>query len=125
MTLVDASSWIEFLRGRTSAAGQRVKALLARGDAAWCDMTLVELWNGAQGHIEKNALEELEEELRLYPVNEQVWASAKMLARRCREKGITASTAAIIVAACAANYKLPLEHCDGHFDKILPVAAKL
>ena len=125
MTLVDASSWIEFLRGRGSAASQRVKTLLARGDAAWCDMTLVELWNGAQGHIEKSALEALEEELRLYPVNEQVWIGAKMLARRCREKGITASTADIVVAACAASNKLPLEHCDSHFDKILPIAAKL
>ena len=125
MTLVDASSWIEFLRGRSSAASQRVKTLLARGDAAWCNMTLVELWNGAQGHIEKSALEALEEELRLYPVNEQVWAGAKMLARRCREKGITASTADIIIAACAANHKLPLEHCDSHFDKILSVAIKL
>jgi predicted nucleic acid-binding protein len=125
MTLVDASSWIEFLRGRDSAAGQRVKALLARGDAAWCDMTLVELWNGAQGHIEKRALEELQEELRLYPVNEQVWAGARMLARRCREKGITAPAPDIVVAACAADNKLPLEHCDSHFDNILTVAAKI
>ena len=125
MTLVDASSWIEFLRGRESTASQRVKSLLARGAAAWCDMTLVELWNGAQGHVEKEVLEELEEELRLYPVNEQVWTSARILARRCREKGITVSTADIIVAACAANNKLSLEHCDSHFDKILPVAAKL
>ena len=86
MTLVDASSWIEFLRGRDSVSGQRVKTLLARGDAAWCDMTLVELWNGAQGSEEKRVLEELESELRLYPVNAQVWAGARILARRCREK---------------------------------------
>ena len=125
MTLVDASSWIEFLRGRDSAAGQRVKTLLVRGEAAWCDMTLVELWNGAQGATEKKALEELEEELRLYPVNEQVWASARMLARRCREKGVTASTPDIVITACAANNKLSLEHCDSHFDKVLPIAAKL
>ena len=125
MTLVDASSWIEFLRGRDSVSGQRVKTLLARGDAAWCDMTLVELWNGAQGITEKKVLEELEEELRLYPVNEQVWASARILARRCREKGVTASTPDIVIAACAANNKLPLEYCDSHFDKILPIAAKL
>jgi predicted nucleic acid-binding protein len=124
MTLVDASSWIEFLRGRDSAAGQRVKALLARGDAAWCDMTSVELWNGAQGHIEKRVLEELQSELRLYPVNEQVWAGARTLARRCREKGIGAPTADIVVAACATDNKLPLEHCDSHFDKILTVTAK-
>lgn len=125
MTLVDASSWIEFLRGRDSAPGQRVKLLLARGDAAWCDMTLVELWNGAQGIAEKKVLEELEAELRLCPVNEQVWASARLLARRCREKGVTASTPDIVIAACAANNKLSLEHCDSHFDKVLPLAAKL
>jgi predicted nucleic acid-binding protein len=125
MTLVDASSWIGFLRGRDSVSGQRVKTLLMRGEAAWCDMTLVELWNGAQGITEKKVLEELEEELRLYPVNEQVWASARMLARLCREKGVTGSTPDIVIAACAANNKLPLEHCDSHFDKILPIAAML
>jgi len=125
MTLVDASSWIEFLRGRESASGQRVKTLLARGEAAWCDMTLVELWNGAQGPREKKVLEELEEALQLYQVNEQVWASARDLARRCREKGVTVSTPDIVIAACAATNKLSLEHCDGHFDKILPIAAKL
>lgn len=125
MTLVDASSWIEFLRGRDSAPGQRVKHLLTRAEAAWCDMTLVELWNGAQGHVEKKALEELEAELRIYAVDEQVWASARMLARRCREKGVTASTPDIVVVACAVNNKLVLEHCDSHFDKVLPIAARL
>ena len=125
MTLVDASSWIEFLRGRSSEPSQRVKTLLARGHAAWCEFTLVELWNGAQGHVEKKALEELEMEVRLYAVNEQVWAKARLLARRSREKGVTATSGDIVVAACAANYGLELEHCDHHFDKILPVAAKL
>jgi len=125
MTLVDASSWIEFLRGRASEPSQRVKALLARGSAAWCEFTLVELWNGAQGHIEKKALEELESEVRLYAVNEQVWAKARLLARRSREKGITATSGDIVVAACAANYVLGVEHCDSHFDKVLPIAKKL
>jgi predicted nucleic acid-binding protein len=125
MTLVDASSWIEFLRGRESPSSQRVKALLMRGEAAWCDMTLVELWNGAQGVAERKVLQEMEEELQLYPVNEQVWADARILARRCREKGVTAPTPDIVIAACAANHKLALEHCDSHFDKVLPVAAKL
>jgi hypothetical protein len=74
--LVDASSWIEYLRGRHNAPGQRVKLLLERGDAAWCDITLLELWSGAQGDAEKMVLEELERELRLYPVNEQVWTAA-------------------------------------------------
>lgn len=125
MTLVDASSWIEFLRGRDSEPSQRVRTLLARGNAAWCDMTLVELWNGAQGHIEKKALEELEAEVQLLAVNEPVWAKARQLARRSREKGITVTSADLVIAACAANYNVDLEHCDAHFDKILPFAKKL
>lgn len=125
MTLVDASSWIEFLRGRDSEPSHRVKALLARGHAAWCDMTLVELWNGAQGHVEKKALEQLEVEVQLCAINEQVWTKARLLARRSREKGITATSADIVIAACAVNYGLELEQCDGHFDKILPIAKKL
>jgi len=125
MTLVDASSWIEFLRGRTSEPGRRVKGLLAANKAAWCELTLVELWNGAQGHAEKVALEELESELRLFPVNEPVWKKARLLARRCRENGITVTSADIVIAACAKEHGLALEHCDKHFDKIQLVAAKL
>jgi predicted nucleic acid-binding protein len=67
----------------------------------------------------------LEGELRIYPVDGQVWANARLLARRCREKGVTASTPDIVVAACAANHQLALAHCDSHFDKVLPIAAKL
>jgi len=125
MTLVDTSSWIEFLRGRDSEPSQRVKTLLVRGGAAWCDMTLVELWNGAQGHVEKKALEELEAEVQLFPINEVVWAKSRLLARRSREKGVTVSSTDVVIAACAANYNLELEHCDNHFDKILPIANKL
>ena len=125
MTLVDASSWIEFLRGRESEPSQRVRTLLARGHAAWCDMTLVELWNGAQGHPEKKALKELEAEVQLLAVNEPVWAKARELARRSREKGVTVTSADLVIAACAANYDVDLEHCDIHFDKILPIAKKL
>ena len=52
-------------------------------------------WSAREARKRKSS-KNWKSELRLYPVNEQVWASAKMLARRCREKGITASTAAII-----------------------------
>jgi predicted nucleic acid-binding protein len=88
-------------------------------------MTLVELWNGAQGHSEKKALEELEAEVQLLAVNDRVWAKARQLARRSREKGITVASADLVIAACAANYDADLEHCDTHFDKILPIAKKL
>jgi predicted nucleic acid-binding protein len=85
---------------------------------------MVELWNGARGQPEKNALKEFEEELRLCPITEQVWARARSLAARCREKGLIAPTVDLVVAACAAHYGLELEHCDRHFDQLLPLAKK-
>ncbi len=118
MTLVDASSWIEFLRGRSSEPSLRVKSLLMEGRAAWCELTRVELWNGARGPAEKEALAALEEELEPYPINEQVWAKACALARACRAKGVTVPSTDLIVAACATHHGLPLEHCDNHFGLI-------
>ena len=129
MTLVETSSWIEFLRGRDSEPGRRVEELLVRGGAAWCDMTLVELWNGARGEGEKNTLRELEGELCLCPVEPERLAQAVDRARKlagvCRDQGITVPTADIVIAACAAEHQLELEHNDGHLEKILPLAKAL
>ena len=125
MKLVDTSSWVEYLRGRESEAGDRVEVLVLSGEAAWCDMTLVELWHGVRGVKEKRELAEMESEIERVPVNEAVWRLASKLALRCREKGVTVPTSDIVIAACGAAHKLELEHCDGHFDDILPLAKAL
>jgi predicted nucleic acid-binding protein len=123
--LVDTSSWIEYLRALDSDPSRRVEELLLTEEAGWCDMTAVELWNGARSAREKRELTVLENEVTLFPVDANVWQTARKLARRCRESGLTAPTNDIIIAACAANYGLELEHCDADFGKILPIAAKL
>ncbi len=125
MKLVDTSSWVEYLRDRESEAGDSVEVLVLRGEAAWCDMTLVELWHGVRGSKEKRELAEMENEIERMPVDAAVWRLASKLARRCREKGITAPISDIVIAACAAAHKLDLEHCDKHFDDILPIAKGL
>lgn len=125
MKLIDASSWIEYLRVQPSEIGDRVEALLLSGDAAWCDMTLVELWHGVRGAREKRELAEMEKEIHRVPVDAPVWQVASRLALRCREKGVTVPPSDIIVAACAAHNKLQLDHCDKHFDDIMPIASTL
>jgi predicted nucleic acid-binding protein len=125
MTLVDTSSWIEYLRQKDSPVTLRVQDLLLEAEASWCDMTLVELWNGARGAREKRELAELEKEITLLPVNEGVWRFSCQLARRCREAGLTVPAADIVIAACAAKHQVPLEHCDRHLEKIAPIAARL
>jgi predicted nucleic acid-binding protein len=123
--LIDTSSWIEYLRDLKSEAGDRVEVLMLSGEAAWCDITLVELWHGVRGVREKRELAEMEKEITRIAVDGPVWRLASKLALRCREKGATVPTSDIIIAACATHHKLDLENCDSHFDDILPIAATL
>lgn len=123
--LVDSSSWIDFLRGLQTPPALRVQQLLATGRAAWCDLIAVELWNGVRVGNERKALDELENEITTFPLNADVWKLARKLAFRCRQSGITAPSNDIVIAACAVTHDLGLEHCDSHFEKILPIATKL
>ena len=125
MKLIDTSSWVEYFRECESAAGDNVEVLVLSGEAAWCDITLVELWHGVRGTKEKRELAEMENEVELIPVNAAVWRLSSKLALRCREKGITVPLSDIITAACAATHGLELEHCDKHFNELLPLAKSL
>ena len=125
MRLVDTSSWVEYLRERESAAGDNVETLVLSGEAAWCDITLVELWHGVRGTKEKRELAEMENEVELVPVNTAVWRLSSKLALRCREKGITVPLSDIITAACAATHGHEMENFDKHFNEILPLAKSL
>ena len=125
MNLVDTSSWVEYLRDHDSDVGDRVEVLVLRGEAAWCDMTLVELWHGVRGSKEKRELAEMENEIECLPVDASVWRFASRLALRCREKGITVPVSDLVIAACASHHKVELEYCDHHFNDILPIAKAL
>jgi predicted nucleic acid-binding protein len=117
--LVDTSAWIDALRedGDAAIAGA-VRELAADGEAVLCDLVRVELWNGAGGDAEKKLLRELERELECLPTTQQVWATARELARACRAKGVTVPATDLVVAACARVHGLPLVHHDSHFEQI-------
>jgi predicted nucleic acid-binding protein len=125
MKLIDTSSWVEYFRERESDAGDSVEVLVLNGEAAWCDITLVELWHGVRGAKEKRELAEMENEVERIPVDAPVWKLSSKLALRCREKGITVPISDIVTAACAVTHGLELEHCDKHFNELLPLAKSL
>ena len=125
MKLVDTSSWIDYLREKDSATSTRVEELVLSGEAAWCDVTAVELWHGVRGAREKRELENLEKEITLLPVNSDVWRTARKLALRCRDAGLTVPTADIVIVACGAWNGVEIEHCDRHFDRIIPLAQRV
>jgi len=120
MVLVDTSSWIHLLRVNGDVeARKRVEALLLSGDACWCSMVRLELWNGARSDRDKKALREFEQVLFELPITEEVWECAYGLARKTRDAGKTVPANYILIAACAQFHKVSLEHTDSDFDRIL------
>lgn len=119
MLLVDSSSWIHFLRPEGDGAVRaRVEAALLAGDAGWCSLVRLELWNGAGGERERKVLREFERVIPELAITEQVWSGACGLARRCRAAGVTAPATDILIAACARHHGARLEHADADFDAI-------
>ncbi|MEN9811353.1 MAG: hypothetical protein RL479_39 [Verrucomicrobiota bacterium] len=115
MKLIDSSSWIDALRiDGDPAVRARVAALLREGEAAWCDMVRLELWNGLRGPAERKLMQALEADVILLPTTDAVWARARALAQRARAKGLTAPASDLVIAACAREHGVELEHGDAH-----------
>ncbi len=125
LVLIDTSCWIEALRiSGSNEIRLKVKELLVEGRAAWCDMVLLELWNGAQGDLERKMLKDLTKEITMLPVSDEVWSLARKLARKCRERGITVPSTDILIVSCGLENKTEIVHQDKHFDAILKMHVK-
>ena len=119
MTLIDTSAWIEQLRkGGNAEVRRHVEDLLANGEAAWCAMVRLELWNGARGGREADVLREMEEVIVDLVIDDEVWSLATERARSCRSRGLTIPATDLIVSACASRHGVRVVHADRHFDAI-------
>ena len=119
MTLIDTSAWIHSLRAdgdRTVTA--RVRALLESGEAAWCALVQLELWNGARGERERRVMADMAASLPSLPIDDAVWSTACELARAARDGGHTIPATDLVIAACARRHGAGLEHCDSHLEAV-------
>ena len=124
MILIDTSSWIHLLRpdGELEARS-RVEAALRAGDACWCPIVQLELWNGARGGREQQVLRRFAEVLPVLPMDEDVWSVAYDLARRARSRGVTVPATDVAIAACARRHGVRLESADRDFELLASVTA--
>jgi predicted nucleic acid-binding protein len=93
------------------------------GAAVLCDLMLLELWNGASGAEEARMLRDLEPELESVPTSDEVWRTARAMARACRRKSVSVPATDLLIAACAERHGLGLLHHDAHFDRITAATA--
>lgn len=116
MILVDSSSWIHLLRPHGDAQVRaRVERALQAGEACWCPVVRLELWNAASGDHDKKVLRDFERLLPELPIDADVWDAAYNLARRARAAGISVPATDLLIAACARRHGADLEHSDADF----------
>ena len=116
MILVDSSAWIHLLRpDGDPAVRARVERALQAGEACWCPVVRLELWNGASGDHDKMVLGDFERLLPELPINAEVWDAAYNLARRARAAGVRIPVTDLLIAACARHHGAELEHADTDF----------
>lgn len=119
MILVDSSSWIHFLRPNGDpVVRSRVEAALISGDACWCPLVRLELWNGAAGDRDRKTLRDFESVLPELAIDDEVWADAYELARRARSVGVSVPATDIVIAACARRHGADLETADVDFERL-------
>ena len=118
MKLVDTSAWIEYIRGTGSDTALQVNEMIVSGEAAWCDLAAVELWNGVSER-QQSKLIKLERLIVPLAINQSVWLHARKLANAARSNGLTIPVTDIVVAACAHIHQASIEHHrDEHFDML-------
>ena len=117
MILVDTSSWIHMLRPDGDRnVRTRVETALTTGQACWCPLVQLELWNGARGRRERGVLRDFARTLPELPIDDEVWAAAHALARETRASGVTVPATDIVIAACARRHGAALETADSDFE---------
>jgi predicted nucleic acid-binding protein len=92
-----------------------VERALTDGEACWCSLVRLELWNGARAQREGAVLRDLERALPELKIDDDVWEVSFDLARRARAKRITVPAAHILIAACALHHGASIETSDSDF----------
>ena len=93
----------------------RVEFLLRSGDACWCPLIRLELWNGAGGDREKKILRDFERTLPELEINNDVWSLAYAISRQARSAGVTvhpSSTRIPISTSCLPDSGRPLTESE-------------
>ena len=106
--LVDSSLWVHQLRKSGDPAQRdRVNALLASGEAAWCPAVRLELWRGVTSDVERKA-----------PTTAfRVPGDSADAERRLRSHGVIASARGNVIRL-APHFYSTLEDVDRSLDAL-------
>jgi len=119
VTLIDTSSWIQFLRrGGNATVKQRVRDLLKDGSVVTCPVVLAELWMGAGSVKDRQDVQELQDVLPCLPMEPLTWELSYRLAQICCQRGTPVPASDLIIAACAFFHGAMIDAEDRHLNTL-------
>ena len=116
--LIDTCAWIEFLRSRQGALGDRVAQAINDDCAVMCGVTVTELLQGAKGAKEKQQLDFLFANVACVAVEPADWLAAGQALQSLRGQGVTLPLTDALIAAIARRKGLPVLTVDAHFQHL-------
>lgn len=116
--LIDTSAWIDFFRGKRSAATDAVQLALQLGLARLCDPVKAELLQGVKTKKEKQQLGVMFDAVENLTTHELDWEVAGNTLQTLRESGITLPLTDALIAAIAIRHKAQVLTLDHHFSDL-------
>ena len=116
--LIDSSVWVAVSRGGDATLTQEVANLLSARRAAMTWPIWVELYQGAKGQREQQALTEWREVCLWLEFDDACWTEAAVIARTCLRAGVNVPFGDVLIHACASCHGVQLLQRDRHFTMI-------
>jgi predicted nucleic acid-binding protein len=116
--LIDTCGWIDFLRSRSSALGDKVAQAIADDKALLCSVTLTELLQGVKTPKEKQQLDFLFASVKCLPVEDADWLTAGNQLQALRARGLTVPLTDALIAAVAKRNGVAVLTVDVHFEQL-------
>jgi len=118
LTLVDSSAFIEADRHPGCAIAAAVRAAVADGRAAVCQVVVAELLTGCRTLAEFRKTRLVLAGLAWLPLTDECWTRAAALGFNLRRAGATVPLTDRLVVVTARLHGVEVLHCDAHFDLI-------
>ena len=116
--LIDTSAWIDFFRGKQSAATEAVQTALQLGVARLCGPVKAELLQGVKSKKEKQQLAIVFDAVENLATSEADWETAGVSLQSLRDGGVTLPLTDALIAAIANRNKVQVLTLDHHFSHL-------
>lgn len=119
--LVDASVWVDYLRGDTPHIAEKLDGLIAAAEICVPRIVLAELLQGAKSGRDAAAVEQIPEAFTIIDQGPDTWVKAGKLSRRLRARGQTIHLVDCYIAVIADENGCAVLTLDEHFREIAKV----